>query len=82
MVVGANLVEVIMPRMDPEMREGRIVEWLKNEGDFVKEGEVIARVEAEKVVFDLEAPKSGVIKKLLANVGDVVSVGKAVAIIE
>jgi pyruvate dehydrogenase E2 component (dihydrolipoamide acetyltransferase) len=75
-------VEVIMPRMDPEMREGRIVEWLKKEGDTVKEGEVIARVEAEKVVFDLEAPKSGVIKKILANVGDVVPVGKAVAIIE
>ncbi len=76
------MVEVIMPRIDPEMREGRIVEWLKNEGDHVKEGEAIARVEAEKVVFDLEAPKSGVIKKLLANVGDVVPVGKAVAIIE
>jgi len=71
-----------MPRMDPEMREGRIVEWLKKEGDTVKAGEVIARVEAEKVVFDLEAPKSGVIKKILANVGDVVPVGKAVAIIE
>jgi pyruvate dehydrogenase E2 component (dihydrolipoamide acetyltransferase) len=68
--------------MDPEMREGRIVEWLKKEGDTVKAGEVIARVEAEKVVFDLEAPKSGVIKKILANVGDVVPVGKAVAIIE
>ena len=71
-----------MPRMDPEMKEGRIVEWLKKEGDTVKEGEVIASVEAEKVVFDLEAPKSGVIKKILANVGDVVPVGKAVAIIE
>ncbi|MCX8186480.1 MAG: lipoyl domain-containing protein [Sulfolobales archaeon] len=76
------MVEVIMPRMDPEMREGRIVEWLKNEGDEVKEGDVIARVEAEKVVFDLEAPKSGIIKKILANVGDVIPVGKAVAIIE
>jgi pyruvate dehydrogenase E2 component (dihydrolipoamide acetyltransferase) len=71
-----------MPRMDPEMKEGRVVEWLKKEGDVVKEGEVIARVEAEKVVFDLEAPKSGVIKKILANVGDVVPVGKPVAIIE
>lgn len=80
--MGVKLVEVLMPRMDPEMREGRIVEWLKNEGDLVKEGEVIARVEAEKVVFELEAPKSGIIKKLLANVGDVVPVGKAVAIIE
>ncbi len=80
--MGVNLVEVIMPRMDPEMREGRIVEWLKGEGDPVSEGEIIARVEAEKVVFELEAPKSGVIKKLLANVGDVVPVGKAVAIIE
>jgi len=68
--------------MDPEMKEGRVVEWLKKEGDVVKEGEVIARVEAEKVVFDLEAPKSGVIKKILANVGDVVPVGKPVAIIE
>ncbi len=71
-----------MPRMDPEMREGRIVEWLKAEGDPVKEGEPIARVEAEKVVFELESPKSGTLKKILANVGDVVPVGKPVAIIE
>lgn len=74
--------EVLMPRMDPEMREGRIVEWLKNEGDYVKEGEPIARVEAEKVVFELEAPRSGVLKRVLAKVGDVVPVGKPVALIE
>jgi len=76
------MVEVLMPRMDPEMREGRVVEWLKKEGDYVREGEPIARVEAEKVVFELEAPKSGVLKKILAGVGDVVPVGKPVAIIE
>ena len=78
----ARLIELKMPRLDPLMEEGVVVEWLKKEGDVVKEGEVIARVEAEKVVFDLEAPKSGVIKKILANVGDVVPVGKPVAIIE
>jgi pyruvate/2-oxoglutarate dehydrogenase complex dihydrolipoamide acyltransferase (E2) component len=75
-------VVVVMPRVDPEMKEGRIIEWLKKEGDIVKEGEVIARIETEKVVFDLEAPVSGVLKKILAKEGEVVPVGKPIAIIE
>lgn len=74
--------EVIMPRMDPEMREGRIVEWLKKEGDSVREGEPIARIEAEKAVYELEAPKTGILKKILANPGDVIPVGKPIAVIE
>jgi len=73
---------MLMPRMDPEMKEGRIVEWLKREGEYVREGEFIVRVEAEKAVLELEAPKSGILKKVLANVGDVIPVGKPIAIIE
>lgn len=74
-------VEVIMPRLDPAMEEGRIVEWLKKEGERVIKGEVIARIETEKMVTELEAPESGVLVRILAKEGDVVHVGSRIAVI-
>jgi len=74
--------ELLMPRMDAEMKEGRIVEWIKKEGEKVERGQPIAKVEGEKVVFELEANRSGVLKKILAQPGTVVPVGEPVAIIE
>ncbi len=74
--------EILMPRMDAEIGEARIINWFKREGDKVKKGETLAEVETEKVVFELEADRSGILKKILAKPGDVVQVGKPVAIIE
>lgn len=64
------------------MEEGRIIEWIKKEGDKIEKGEPIARVEGEKVVFELEADRSGLLKRILAQPGDVVPVAQPVAIIE
>ena len=73
--------EVVMPRLDPGMQSGKIVEWLKKEGEVVQKGQAILVVEGEKTTFEIEAPESGILSKILANVGDDVQVADAVAII-
>ena len=73
--------EVVMPRLDPGMQSGKIVEWLKKEGDQVKKGEPILVVEGEKTTFEIEAPESGLLTRILAKPGDDVPVTQAVAII-
>ena len=73
--------EVVMPRLDPGMQSGKIVEWLKKEGDQVKKGEPILVVEGEKTTFEIEAPESGQLTRILAKPGDDVPVTQAVAII-
>lgn len=70
-----------MPRLDPGMQSGKIVEWLKKEGDSVQKGEPILVVEGEKTTFEIEAPESGVLSKFLVEVGSDVQVAAPVAII-
>jgi len=73
--------EILMPRLDPGMQSGKIVEWLKKEGDMVQKGEPILVVEGEKTTFEVEAPESGVLTKILATPGTDVEVSRAVAVI-
>ena len=63
------------------MQSGKIVEWLKKEGTSVRKGEPILVVEGEKTTFEVEAPESGVLTKILVAVGTDVEVSKPVAII-
>jgi len=72
---------VLMPRIDPGMQTGKIVEWLKKEGDFVEKGEPILVVEGEKTTFEIEAPDSGVLNRILVEVGTDVQVTEPVAVI-
>ena len=75
------MTDVVMPRLDPGMQSGKIVEWMKKEGDQVHKGEAILVVEGEKTTFEIEAPESGVLSKILAQVGNDVQVAEPVAII-
>ena len=70
-----------MPRLDPGMQSGKIVEWLKKEGDLVQKGEAILVVEGEKTTFEIEAPDCGVLSRILVEVGTDVQVAQPVAII-
>jgi len=70
-----------MPRLDPGMQSGKIVEWLKKEGDTVQKGEPMLVVEGEKTTFEVEAPESGPLTKIIADVGTDVQVAQPVAII-
>ena len=57
--------KIIMPQAGQDIEEGRVVRWLKSEGDIVKKGEPLCEVETEKVVFEVESPEDGVLYKII-----------------
>jgi pyruvate dehydrogenase E2 component (dihydrolipoamide acetyltransferase) len=73
--------KVVMEALSPTMEEGRLVKWLKNEGDAVKSGEAIAEVETDKAIMELVARADGVLRKRLVNEGDAKPVGELVGVI-
>lgn len=71
-------VEVLMPKLGLTMQEGRIVEWKKMEGDFVEKGEILYVLETEKIVFEVEAPATGRLGKILIPEGETAPIGVVV----
>jgi pyruvate dehydrogenase E2 component (dihydrolipoamide acetyltransferase) len=63
------------------MKAGTVVQWFKKEGETVQKGEPIVEVLSEKVTYDVEAPESGVLRKILAIEGIDVPVAQAIGII-
>lgn len=74
--------EVVMPQFSDTMERGKVVRWLKKEGDYVEKGEVLAEIEAEKAVMELQSFRSGILKKITVNEGEEVPVKTTIAIIE
>ena len=72
-------VEVIMPKAGSEMEEGEIVQWFKQEGDEVKEGEILLEIVTDKVNMEVEAEASGTLLKILHPAGSVVPVVQTIA---
>lgn len=70
-----------MPRLSLTMKEGTVVQWFKKEGDLVKKGEPLVEVLSEKATYEVEAPASGVLRKILAEEGMDVSVAGTLGII-
>ena len=73
---------ITMPKMSDTMEEGKIVRWLKREGDQVTEGESIAEIETDKANVEMEAFEAGVIKDIIVKEGETVPVGQAIAELE
>src|SRR5881275_3115617 len=73
--------KVVMEALSPTMEEGRLVKWLKNEGDAVKSGEPLAEVETDKAIMELVARGDGVLRKRLVGEGDSRPVGTLVGVI-
>ncbi len=73
--------KLIMPKLRPEMKEGVFCAWLKEEGEAVTAGEPIFEIETDKVVNQIEASESGILKKQLVEEGDTVAVETPVAIL-
>src|SRR4029078_2841678 len=73
--------KVVMKALSPTMEEGRLVKWLKNEGDAVKSGDILAEVQTDTGVMELVARGDGVIRKRIANEGDASPVGTLLAVI-
>ena len=79
---GVTEVQVLLPKADPSMTEGKVMEWSKKEGDRVEVGDTLVMIETEKVEYPVEAMVAGVLKKVLAQAGDSVAVAQAIAVIE
>jgi pyruvate dehydrogenase E2 component (dihydrolipoamide acetyltransferase) len=73
--------KVFMEALSPTMEEGRLVKWLKNEGDAVKSGDTLAEVETDKAIMELVARGDGVLRKRLVNEGDARPVGSIIGVI-
>ena len=72
-------VSVVMPALEMAQETGKIISWLKKEGDTIAKGEPIAEIETDKVVLELEATGDGVLAGVRAAAGDVVPVGQTIA---
>lgn len=73
---------ILMPAFTPTMEEGSIVSWLVSEGDAVSPGDVIAEIETDKSIIELEAPEGGVVQKILIPADtEGVKVGSIIAVI-
>lgn len=72
-------IDIVMPRLSDTMEEGRVLRWLKREGDTVKKGEAIAEIETDKANMELEAFDSGVVEKIVVGEGETAPVGQVIA---
>src|SRR5262245_56954556 len=73
--------KVHMEALSPTMEEGQLVRWLKNEGDQVKEGDVLAEVETDKATMELVARGSGVLRARMIGEGQTAPVGTVIGVI-
>jgi pyruvate dehydrogenase E2 component (dihydrolipoamide acetyltransferase) len=75
------ITRVVMEALSPTMEEGRVARWLKQEGDAVRAGDVIAEVETDKAIMELPARGDGVLRRILVPAGGTTAVGNLVAVI-
>jgi pyruvate dehydrogenase E2 component (dihydrolipoamide acetyltransferase) len=75
------ITKVIMPKLSDAMETGKVIKWIKKEGDSVKGGDVIAEVETDKANVEIEAFGSGVLRKILVGEGGQVPVGNLIGVI-
>jgi 2-oxoglutarate dehydrogenase E2 component (dihydrolipoamide succinyltransferase) len=74
-------VELVMPKMGESIMEATILHWLKKPGDKIEQDESVLEVATDKVDTEVPSTHAGVLKELLAKEGEVVKVGKPIAII-
>lgn len=73
--------EVTMPRLSDTMSEGAIGKWLKQPGDHVESGDIIAEIETDKATMELQAFESGTLQKILVPEGQMTPIGTPIALI-
>src|SRR4028118_502028 len=74
-------VEITMPQQSDTMTEGTVVKWVKKEGDKVKAGEIVAEIETDKAVMEMESFDAGTLASILVQDGQKVPVGTVLAVI-
>jgi len=76
-----SVTPVILPKLGLTMDVGRLIGWLKKEGDRIEAGEILFEVETDKSTMEVESPVSGYVRRLLAAPGDLVPVAQVIALI-
>src|SRR5919202_3403308 len=76
---GSGTIEIQMPQMGESVTEGTVLEWHKQEGEYVSEGETVVEVSTDKIDAEVPAPTSGVITRILKGPDDTIEVGGALA---
>ena len=61
--------DLLMPSLSPTMEEGKLTKWLVREGDAISAGDIIAEIETDKAVMELESPEDGFLSKILVSEG-------------
>jgi len=79
--LNAEAIKITMPALSSTMKEGRVVSWLKSEGDEIEAGEAIMVVESDKADMDVEAFEDGYLAKILTDEGEMAEVGAVVALV-
>ncbi|HUI25655.1 MAG TPA: dihydrolipoamide acetyltransferase family protein [Candidatus Kryptonia bacterium] len=74
-------IDITMPKLTDTMEEGTIVRWLKQIGERVSAGEILAEVETDKADMELEAPSDGVLREIKVGEGDAAPVGAVIAVL-
>lgn len=72
---------IVMPKLGFDMREGVLVRWLKEIGESVSKGDIVAEIESDKATLELESQVSGTLLKQMGEAGDVIAVGANLAIV-
>lgn len=74
-------VEILMPKFGEVMEEGKLLAWKKKEGDVVEDGEIILEIETDKAAVDVESTATGIIRKILVQEGETVSINTPLALV-
>ncbi|CAA3006111.1 dihydrolipoyllysine-residue acetyltransferase component 4 of pyruvate dehydrogenase complex [Olea europaea subsp. europaea] len=80
-VVRAKIREIFMPALSSTMTEGKIVSWIKSEGDVLSKGESVVVVESDKADMDVETFYDGILAAIVINEGETAPVGAAIGIL-
>ena len=72
---------VLMPKTGADETHGKLIKWLKNEGDQVSRGDVVAEIETDKVNMEVESFGAGTLYRILVHEGESQEVGKPIAIL-
>ena len=75
------ITKVVMPKLSEAMETGKVIKWLKNEGDRVQSGDIIAEIETDKADVEMEAFGAGVLRKILVPAGERAPVSSMIGVI-
>src|SRR2546429_5581885 len=75
------VTKVVMPKLSDAMESGKIIKWLKKEGDRIQGGDILAEVETDKADVEMEAFGAGVLRKILVPAGETAAIGSLIGVI-